>query len=114
VRQSAWFTLHEGERETWRLAGLLAILRSDREFLRDYDARADALLAEHKISIRDADGFLTEPPGPMDFARIFLAYETITRALEAEFLDRAVAVLQSAGLNAWRNPVGHIAVGASQ
>jgi SAM-dependent methyltransferase len=114
VRQSAWFTLHEGERETWRLAELLAILRSDREFLRDYDARADALLAEHQISIRDADGFLTEPPGPMDFARIFLAYETITRALEADFLDRAVAVLQRAGLNAWRNPVGHIAVGPWQ
>ena len=112
LRQSAWFTLHEGERETWRLAELLGILRSDREFSRDYDARADALLAEHKIAIRDANGFLTEPPEPLDFARAMPAYEGITRELEAEFLDRAVAVLQRAGLNAWRNPVGHIAVGS--
>jgi hypothetical protein len=112
VRQSAWFTLHEGERETWRLAQLLGILRSDREFLRDYDARADALLAEHQIAMRDADGFLTEPPEPLDFARVVPAYELITRVLEAEFVDRAVSVLQRAGLNSWRNPVGHIAVGS--
>jgi len=32
--------------------------------------------------------------------------------LEAGFVDRAVSVLQRAGLNAWRNPVGHIAVGS--
>jgi hypothetical protein len=34
------------------------------------------------------------------------------REIEAEFADRAVSVLQRAGLHAWRNPVGHIAVGA--
>jgi hypothetical protein len=33
------------------------------------------------------------------------------REIEAEFADRAVSVLQRAGLHAWRNPVGHIAVG---
>ena len=35
IRHGVWFTIHEGERETWRLAELLGILRSDREFLRD-------------------------------------------------------------------------------
>ncbi len=114
VRNCAWFTLHEGERETWRLAELLGILRSDRAFLREYDARLDALLAENRMAVRDGNGCLAEPPDPIDMARMFPAYEAITRELEAEFADRAVSVLQRAGLNAWRNPAGHIAVGVLQ
>jgi hypothetical protein len=114
VRNCAWFTLHEGERETWRLAELLGILRSDRAFLREYDARLDALLAENRMAVRDGNGCLAEPPEPIDMARMFPAYEAITRELEAEFADRAVSVLQRAGLNAWRNPAGHIAVGVLQ
>jgi hypothetical protein len=112
VRNCAWFTLHDGERETWRLAELLGILRSDRTFLRDYDVRLDSLLAQNKIAVRDADGCLADPPDPLDLARMFPVYETIAREIEAEFADRAVSALQSAGLNAWRNPVGHIAVAA--
>ncbi len=112
VRNCAWFTLHDGERETWRLAELLGILRSDRTFLRDYDVRQDSLLAQNKIAVRDADGCLADPPDPIDLARMFPAYQTIAREIEAEFADRAISVLQRAGLNAWRNPVGHIAVAA--
>jgi SAM-dependent methyltransferase len=112
VRHSTWFALHDGERETWRLAGLLGILRSDREFLYDYDARLDTLLAENGIAVRDGNGCLAEPPNPINPGRALLAYEVIVREIEAEFADRAVSVLQRAGLNAWRNPVGHIAVGA--
>jgi hypothetical protein len=113
VRHCAWFTLHEGERETWRLAELLGVLRSDRAFLRDYDTRMDALLAENRMAVRDGNGCLAEPPDPLDLARAFPAYEAIAREIEVEFADRAVSVLQRAGLNAWRNPVGHIAVGPS-
>jgi hypothetical protein len=92
----------------------MSILRSDREFLRDYDARQDALLAETGISVRDANGCLAEPPVPIDMTRALSAYLAIARAMEAEFADRAVSVLQRAGLNVWRNPVGHIAVGAGR
>ena len=77
VRHCTWFTLHDGERETWRLAELLGILRSDRTFLRDYDVRLDSLLAENKIAVRDANGYLTEPPDPIDPARHVPAYETM-------------------------------------
>ncbi len=112
VRHSVWFALHDGERETWRLAELLGTLRSDREFLRDYDARLDALLAENKMAVRDENGCLAEPPDPIDVARALPVYQEIAREIEAEFADRAVSVLQRAGLHAWRNPVGHIAVGA--
>ena len=114
VRHSVWFTLHEGERETWRLAELLGILRSDREFLRNYDARLDALLAENKMAVRDENGCLVEPPDPIEAAQALPVYHAIVHEIEAEFADRAVSVLQQAGLHVWRNPVGHIAVGASQ
>jgi hypothetical protein len=113
VRHCTWFSLHQGERETWRLAELVGVLRSDREFLRDYDARLDVLMAENSIAVRDANGYLTEPPNPIDPARAIQAYEAIVRDIEADFADRAVSVLRRAGLNAWRNPVGHIAVGPS-
>ena len=112
VRHCVWFTLHDGERETWRLASLLGILRSDREFLRDYDCRLDALLAENGLAIRDEHGHVVEPPNPIEPARMMPLYHEIARDIETEFGDRAVAVLQRAGLNAWRNPVGHIAVGS--
>jgi SAM-dependent methyltransferase len=112
VRHAIWFALHDGERETWRLAELLGILRSDREFLRDYDARLDALLTENKLAVRDEKGFLGEPAEPLDPARALPVYRKMTQELEMEFADRAIAVLQRAGLHAWRNPVGHVAVGA--
>jgi hypothetical protein len=112
VRHSVWFALHDGERETWRLAELLGILRSDREFLRDYDVRLDALLAENRMAVRDENRHLSEPPNPIEPARALPVYHQIAREMEAEFADRAVSVLQRAGLHAWRNPVGHIAVGA--
>jgi hypothetical protein len=47
-------------------------------------------------------------------AKVIPLYHEIVRTMEAEFGDRAVSVLQRAGLRAWRNPVGHIAVGAGQ
>jgi len=114
VRQSAWFTLHDGDRETVRLVELLRILRSDAEFLRDYDSRLDALLAENRVAVRDDNGCLAEPPDPIDPARALPVYEAMARQIENEFADRAVSVLQRAGLNAWRNPVGHVAVGGLQ
>jgi SAM-dependent methyltransferase len=109
MRHGVWFTIHDGERETWRLAELLGILRSDREFLRDYDARLDSLLAENRMAIRDENGHLAEPPN-IDLTNALPVYHEISHKLEAEFADRAVTVLQRAGLHTWRNPVGHIAV----
>jgi SAM-dependent methyltransferase len=110
VRQPAWYAVQEGDRETWRLAELIGVLRSDREFLRDYDARLDALLAEHKFSLRDENGCLVDHPDAGDPAQRFPSYLAITDAMQKEFTDRAVVVLTQAGVNAWQNPVGHVAV----
>ena len=112
VRHCVWFALQDGERETWRLAELLGILRSDREFRRDYDARLDALLAANRMAFRDENGCLIEPPDPIEPARALSVYHQMVGEIEAEFADRAISVLQRAGLHAWRNPVGHIAVGS--
>jgi hypothetical protein len=60
VRQPAWYAVQEGDRETWRLAELIEVLRSDRDFMWDYDARLDSLLAEHKFSLRDENGCLID------------------------------------------------------
>src|SRR5437879_4992788 len=57
-------------------------------------------------------GCLVEPPDPIEAARALPVYQEIAHEIEGEFADRAVSVLKRAGLHAWRNPVGHIAVGA--
>jgi hypothetical protein len=110
VRQPAWYAVQEGDRETWRLAELIGVLRSDREFMHDYDARLDALLAEHKFSLRDENGCLCDHPETGDPAQRFPSYLAITDAMQSEFTDRAVVALTQAGINAWRNPVGDVAV----
>lgn len=113
VRQPGWYALHDGERETWRLAELIGVLRTDKEFLRAYDERLDALLAEHRFSVRDANGCIIDHPDASDLAKKLPAYVAIAETMQAEFTERAVSTLRRAGLNAWRNPVGHVAVGAS-
>jgi hypothetical protein len=113
VRQPGWYALHDGERETWRLAELIGVLRSDREFLRDYDERLDVLLADSKLSARDSNGCLIDHPEASEPAKRLPEYIAIAETMEAEFTERAVSALQRTGLNAWRNSVGHVAVGAS-
>ena len=53
-----WFCLHNEEKETFTLARLIGILRSDESFRLDYDSRVDELLAENRIFVRQEDGFL--------------------------------------------------------
>jgi hypothetical protein len=64
------------------------------------------------MAVRDANGCLAEPHDRIEVGRELPVYQEIAREIEAEFADRAVSVLRRAGLHAWRNPVGHIAVGA--
>jgi hypothetical protein len=106
-----WMCLHDGERETWRLAETVAILRSDPQFLRDYNARLDTLLQEHGLMVREESGFLAIPKDGLDPSQYFAANETIGRQMQEQFTDHAVAVLVRAGLHAWRNSADHVAVG---
>jgi hypothetical protein len=106
-----WFCLHSDEKETWALARLIGVLRSDERYRVDYDSRVDELLAEHRICVRQADGFLGAPSDPVAPHEWLPAFISMQKKLEAEgFVDRAVSVLQRVGYNAWINPVGHVAV----
>jgi len=105
-----WFALHDGERETWMLAHLVGILRSDESFRRDYDARLDQLLGKHNILDRSPDGCLRTPRNPIPARAWPAAYERILGRMEEDFMDRAISVLRAAGLHAWRNVAGHAAI----
>jgi len=106
-----WFTLHDDERETSLLARLVGMLRADEQFGADFDARCDDLLATHRLWMRQDDGSLApctnqRPPSEWIAARL-----AMTQQLAADgYIDRAVTVLQRAGLKAWKNVVGHVAV----
>jgi SAM-dependent methyltransferase len=49
-----WFCLHNEEKETFALAELTGVLRSDESFRLDYDSRVDELLAENRLRVRQA------------------------------------------------------------
>ena len=106
-----WMCLHDRERETWRLAEMVAILRSDPQFLRDYNARLDTLLQEHRLLVREGSGFLAIPKDGLDPSQYFAAYGAIVHQMQEQFTDRAVALLGRAGFHAWRNSADHVAVG---
>ena len=106
-----WFTLHDGERETWMLANVVGILRSNENFRRDYDARLDRLLENNHILDRGSDGRLRTPSDPIPPREWRAVYERILGCMEEEgFVDRAVSVLKAAGFRAWRNVAGHAAI----
>jgi hypothetical protein len=106
-----FFCLHDQEKETFELAKLVGVLNSDEEFRAGYDLRLDELLAEKKILIRQADGFLAPPRDAIDATAWTAARVAIHQQLAEEgFVDRAVSVLKRAGYHAWKNPVGHLAV----
>jgi hypothetical protein len=106
------FCLHDQEKETFELAKLVGVLHSDEEFRGDYDFRLDQLLAEKKIWVRQPDGFLGPSPEQLNPAAWTVEYVAVHRQLAEEgFVDRAVSVLKRGGYHAWKNPVGHVAVG---
>jgi hypothetical protein len=106
-----WFCLHNEEKETFTLARLIGILRSDESFRLDYDSRVDELLAENRIFVRQEDGFLAAASDQLPISEWMGAYTATQSKLQQEgFTDRAVSVLKRAGYNAWKNPVGHVAV----
>jgi SAM-dependent methyltransferase len=106
-----WFCLHNEEKETFALAKLIGVLRSEESFRFDYDSRVDELLAEKRMLVRQEDGFLAAAPDPLPVPEWLPAYIAMQNKLEEEgFADRAVSILKRAGYNAWINPVGHVAV----
>jgi len=108
-----WLTLQAEDAEAEFLADLTGAIRADRTFGPDFDRAVDALQAKLGICQREADGFnrfpaeiLSAPP-----AALMEKTRALWRALAAAgYTDGAVAALTRAGYQAWKNPVGDIAV----
>jgi len=106
-----WFALHDTDDETCRLAEALRVLRSDVDFLRDFDQALDRIFALHQICARKPDGYLggiSEDITPAELERRLSAAES--EIASEGFGEKAVKVLQNAGYDAWLNCVGHISI----
>lgn len=108
-----WFTIHEDDYETRTMAHLVGILRADEPFRREFDARLDRLLAELNICPRGPDGYLGGVADGLTPQELEGGLASIGERLDNEgFTERAAAVLRGAGCDAWRNCVGHVAIGS--
>ena len=106
-----WFTVHENDPEATLLAELTGAIRSDRDFWTDFSSRMDALLQRHDVCERRSDGFLHFYREDMPPAEYLEKNAVLWGQMESEgYLDGTVAMLEQAGYEAWKNPVGDIAV----
>ena len=106
-----WYALHDDDYETCMVVEAMKVIRSDSEFLSNFDKALDAVLSELEMCPREKDGYLggIDPKTPPE--------ESMRRFLEIErlldkggYVDGAVSVLKRAGYEAWRNCVDHIAI----
>jgi SAM-dependent methyltransferase len=105
------FTLHDDDPEISALSRVTGLLRSDPAFREPFDAAVDRLLRGERLFRRERDGYLSDLLEERPVPEREVAFEKVERGLVAEgFVERAVEALGRAGLRAWRNPVGHLAV----
>ena len=108
-----WLTIQDSDEEAELLADLIGVIRSDRIFWPDFNHYVDTLQERHGICVRGVDGYnhftkeaQTAPPAVM-----MEKTAALWQQLKAEgYTDGAVAALERAGYEAWKNPVGDIAV----
>jgi hypothetical protein len=106
-----FFTIHENDPEAMLLAELAGTIRSNQSFWPEFSQRQDDLLKQQGICQRRSDGFLHFPEDEMTIGEYLERNALLWRQMEEEgYLDRAVNVLGQAGYNAWKNPVGDIAI----
>ncbi len=106
-----WFTICEDDPEAALLADLAGAIRADRSFWPDFSSRTDELLQDQGICQRGTDGFLHFPREDMSPAEFLKKNAMLWRQMDEEgYSGRAVEVLGRAGYEAWKNPVGDIAV----
>jgi SAM-dependent methyltransferase len=111
IELAPWYALHDDNLENLANAHAVATIRSDEQFRRRVDDRLDALLAQLGVCVRGPDGTLGGAPADMPPDQLALCSSLLAGRLDEEgFVDEAVEVLRRAGHDAWRNPVGHIAM----
>ena len=108
----AWYALHDDDEDMRRLVESVSVLRRDSEFMAAFGPGYGALLSDLRLCARGADGYLEDIEPGIAQAELDRRYsELLRRCDERDYPGLAVAALRRAGLNAWKNEVGHIAVG---
>lgn len=106
-----WLTIHEHDPEAMLLAELAGTIRSDPSFWPEFSSRMDELLQHQDICLRGVDGFLHFPKEELSPGKFLERNVMLWEQMQEEgYADRAVATLERAGYDAWKNPVGDIAV----
>jgi hypothetical protein len=106
----SWYTLQPDEPEALMLASLCRVLRDDRDFMRDYIARADAWRLESGACPRQPSGYAGDISADMPSAEVWSRCADFSARLDQEFAARAAAVLTAAGHTARVNEIGHVSV----
>lgn len=108
-----WLTLADEDREAQLLADLTSAIRADRSFWADFNPYVEKLRAEYGICDRHKDGFIffTEHSrNALPSAITERVSDLWTRLDDEGYTDGAIEALGRAGYQAWKNPVGDIAV----
>jgi hypothetical protein len=108
-----WLTLADEDREAELLADLTNAIRSDRRFWTEFSPYVDELRAKYGICKHDDDGFIrfTKDAHNAPLARIMEKVSALWSQLADEgYTDGAIEALGRAGYQAWKNPVGDVAV----
>ena len=107
----SWFTIHDEDPEALLLAELIGVVRSAPRYWAAFSGRLDELLNRHGICTRGTDGFLQFPQEELSPREYLAINAQLWGEMIAEgYLDGAARVLEKAGYDAWRNPVGDLAV----
>jgi SAM-dependent methyltransferase len=107
----SWYRLYPDDQNCRALIECVRLLRRDPAFMAELDPAMDALQERNSFCPRGEDGYLTgvDPDTPSEHLQN--GFRDMVEELDAMGLpERAAASLRRAGLNAWRNPVGHVAV----
>jgi SAM-dependent methyltransferase len=107
----SWIAFHDTDFETQTLAELVGVLRSDEQFVADFDIAVDDILRCTGICPPDSQGYLTNvPPGlpSAEFERRILAIESSLH--ERNLGHRAVSILKKAGYSACLNEANDLTV----
>jgi hypothetical protein len=108
-----WLTLADEDQEAELLADLTAAIRTDRRFWTEFNPYVDELRSKYGICRRGNDGFIhftdawrAAPPNVL-MEKAAILWKQLA---EEGYADGAVEALARAGYQAWKNPVGDIAV----
>ncbi len=106
-----WFTIHEEDPEATLLAELIAAVRSNEPFWKDFSARVDTLLEQHDICRRSGHGFLVSPVKQKSIPELRELIRALWQQIITEgYVAGVVNALCAAGYNAFENIVGDIAI----